>query len=139
MLLSKEEFVSFVKRLYELSAKEKKNPFSKLTVHTNRAMQFFGNCNELGGYHCGAGKNLAVIVANGDVLPCRRLPIVLGNLLEKDMITIWEENQEKVKEIHKLPEHCRSCIYVGKCRGGAKCLTYALYGNFKEKDYHCPV
>jgi len=137
-LLNQEEFTQYIQKLYGLYEREKKNPFSHLTVHANRALQFMGNSNELGGYHCGAGKNLLVIIANGDLMPCRRLNLVLGNLLDQSIAELLEEKKDVIDDIHKVPEACSHCRYVRKCMGGAKCMTYAVHGDFQHRDPNCP-
>lgn len=138
-LMNEEEFAQYISTLYRLSEREKNKLFSHMTVHTNRALQFMANCNELGGYHCAAGKNLMVILANGDLMPCRRLDIVFGNLFQASVEELLEANRDRIEDIHTLPEECEHCRYVEKCKGGAKCMSFAVYGNVKHKDPNCPV
>lgn len=138
-LMSQEEFHWYIAKLYELYEREKKSLLSHLTIHTNRALQFMGNCNELGGYHCGAGKNLLVILADGSLMPCRRMEIVYGNLFDSSIGDLLVKNQEKTEEIHCIPTECKACRHVDKCRGGARCMTYAVHGDLNHKDPNCPL
>ena len=89
-------------------------------------------------YECSAGKNLLVISENGDLLPCRRLPLILGNLLHTN-IDYEHRNNKKLQELRSLdtPDSCKDCIHKYKCNGGAKCLTYALTGKLSKKDVNC--
>ncbi len=114
----------------------RKHLFSHTDVHLNRAMQFQegGNCY----YHCAAGTTLLTLLADGTLLPCRRLPIPLGNCLETDMQTLYAES-ELIAELRreKIPEDCMRCPKAYLCRGGAKCLTYAVTGSLSARDLNC--
>lgn len=135
-ILETQQFKEVVKILTEESNKASKNPFCKTRIQINRALQFCEGGNEI--YQCSAGISLLTILANGDLLPCRRLPIVLGNLLEDNIINLYE-NSEVVKDLKlkTIPEKCNSCLMARYCRGGAKCLSYALTGSYNEKDMNC--
>jgi len=110
--------------------------FSHTDVHLNRSIQFLegGDCY----YHCSAGVNLLTLLADGTLLPCRRLPLPIGNCLEKDMISLYE-NSPLIRELRemKIPEKCLRCAKAEKCRGGAKCLSYAITGTYDIKDINC--
>ncbi|MBR5372040.1 MAG: radical SAM protein [Oscillospiraceae bacterium] len=110
--------------------------FSHTDVHLNRAMQFQtgGDCI----YHCAAGTTLLTLLADGTLLPCRRLPIPVGNCLEQDMLTLYR-NSPLIAELRKetIPEACTACPRAHLCRGGAKCLTYAVTGKLCERDLNC--
>ena len=114
----------------------RKTFFSHTDVHLNRAMQFLegGNCY----YHCAAGTTLLTLLADGTLLPCRRLPIPIGNCLETDMLTLYRNSPLIAKlQTEQIPENCMNCPKAHMCRGGAKCLTYAVTGKLIEKDINC--
>ena len=133
-VLSTEEYSEVI----SLLTKEhmRKTVFSKTDVHLNRAMQFLegGNCY----YQCSAGTTLLTLLADGTLLPCRRLPIPIGNCLEKDMSVIYSESTV-IKELKdfKFPDECIACPKAELCRGGAKCLSYAITGSYNRKDVNC--
>ena len=104
-------------------------------VHTNRALQFICNVNGVPHYKCSAGGNLLVILADGTLLPCRRLPITVGNVLEHS-ISVLVASSEVLKNLREdtLSDECKTCE---KCKGGAKCLNYAVTGDYKGKDINC--
>lgn len=122
----------------------RKLKLSKTYIHNNRAMQFLcgvDNCRSErrdSGYKCSAGKNLVAILADGTLLPCRRLPIELGNLTTENLSDILKYN-DKLKEICSIEqiEDCKKCIFNTKCNSGAKCLTYAVNGELHGKDINC--
>lgn len=104
-------------------------------VHANRAMQFMSGCGEF--YECAAGKNLLTILADGTVLPCRRLPLKVGNALEDTLYYIYSRNNTMKQLIDSENNACITCGLYGKCKGGAKCLTYAVTGSLNNKDVNC--
>ena len=109
---------------------------SRTEVHLNRSLQFLegGSCY----YHCSAGIDLLTVLADGTLLPCRRLPIAIGNCLEQDMLTLYQ-NSPVVAELRRetIPEECMPCPKAHLCRGGAKCLSYAVTGRYDVKDINC--
>ncbi len=111
---------------------------SKTRVSMNRALQFL-EINDLA-YHCTAGDTLLTVMENGDLVPCRRMPIVLGNLLKNDMYDLYK-NSEVCKDLRKntIPEDCESCEHSSLCRGGLKCLTYAIKNDYSKKDINCNI
>lgn len=133
-ILSTDEFREVVACLTKEHSR--KRLFSHTDVHLNRAMQFLegGHCY----YQCSAGETLLTLLADGTLLPCRRLPIPIGNCLETDMQTLCE-NSPLLRDLQarKIPGECISCAKAELCRGGAKCLTYAVLGDYHHKDINC--
>ena len=133
-VLSTEEFRTVVQCLTK--AHTGKHLFSHTDVHINRAMQFLegGGCY----YQCAAGDTLLTLLADGTLLPCIRLPIPIGNCLETDMLTLWQ-NSPLIAELraHEIPQDCICCPKAEFCRGGAKCLSYAVTGDWHRKDINC--
>jgi len=106
------------------------------TVAMYRALQFL-KTGEFA-YACTAGKTLLTVMENGDLVPCRRLPLIVGNVLESDMLTLLKNNKtlQKLKS-NAIPRECQGCEHEKSCQGGLKCLTYALYGDLDHKDWGC--
>ena len=126
----------------EIMAIERKKLISKKNNHTSismyRALQFQMN-NDFA-YGCTAGDTLLTVMENGDLVPCRRMPIVVGNLFENDMSSLYF-NSPILKNLRKntIPDECKDCETSETCHGGLKCLTYALYKNLNHKDVGCNV
>lgn len=123
------------KEVIDILEKELKLNWLGMKVHANRSLQFLTGSNE--SYKCNAGDKLLVILADGTLLPCRRLPIVFGNLINNTLEEILNsDNVKKFKE--EISENnCKNCFWKEKCNGGAKCITYALKNSLKEKDVNC--
>lgn len=114
----------------------KKNNITTISMY--RALQF-QMTNEFE-YCCTAGDTLLTVMENGDLVPCRRMPIVVGNLLKENMYELYKNNK-LLKELRKkkIPDECNDCEHSEMCHGGLKCLTYAMYGDLNHKDIGCDL
>lgn len=114
--------------------KYKKNNITTISMY--RALQF-QMTNDFA-YGCTAGDTLLTVMENGDLVPCRRMPIVIGNLLKDNMYGLYKNNKI-LKELrtNKIPDDCSECEHAETCCGGLKCLTYALYKDLNHKDIGC--
>jgi len=114
--------------------KNKKHNITTISMY--RALQF-QMTNDFA-YGCTAGDTLLTVMENGDLVPCRRMPIVVGNLLNDKMYDLYQKNKI-LKELRKqkVPDDCSDCEHSEMCHGGLKCLTYALYKEFNLKDPGC--
>jgi len=116
--------------------KSKFHIFSNTQISANRALQFL----VMGGkpYKCSAGESLLTILPNGDLLPCRRLPIKVGNLLETSLLELYQTNFI-LNDLRKplTPSECAACYYNESCNGGLKCLSYIKYHHYVQKDPNC--
>lgn len=137
LVLSGKETIEYFKILAKERRKLNASCFST-HVSMNRALQFLVT-NDFA-YHCTAGDTLLTVMENGDLVPCRRMPIVIGNVLQESMYDLYKKSA-LCKDLRKskIPEECKGCEASELCRGGLKCLTYALTGSYKKKDLACPV
>ncbi len=70
---------------------------------------------------------IMALLPNGDILSCRRLPIVVGNILNEDFEKIYNSPVMKdLRNMSKLPMQCRNCPDFEGCLGGARCISYAF-------------
>ena len=111
----------------------------KTEISSNRALQFIHSGGKP--YKCTAGDTLLAILPNGDLLPCRRMPIVVGNILNDELDKIYQANELllKLRNSNQLDAACGNCYYKDSCNGGLKCLSYAVYGDPFKKDPHCTI
>lgn len=109
---------------------------SKTNISMYRALQF-QMTNDLP-YACTAGRSLLTVMENGDLVPCRRMPIIVGNLLKDNMYELYK-NSEILKKLQEdtTPDDCKSCEHSKRCAGGLKCLTYSIYNDLNHKDVGC--
>lgn len=91
-------------------------------------------------YCAASGGRILVLLPNGDVLPCRRLPIKIGNIFESSFEEIFYcDKMKEIRAIDNTPKFCRdNCPQINNCFGGAKCVTYAFSGRLDIPDVQCP-
>lgn len=112
--------------------------FPKTNVTMNRALQFLNSCGNF--YTCSAGNSLITVDEFGNIMPCRRMPIVCGNVYTSTLEDIYFHHPIfKQLRYPAIPKDCNACDYQELCRGGARCQSYALYGSFHRADPACPI
>ncbi len=128
-----EEYLQIMCKEKERLERKKKN---RIRVSMYRALQF--QMTDDFAYGCTAGDTLLTVMENGDLVPCRRMPVVVGNVLKENMSDLYF-NHPVLKDLRdsKIPEDCSECEHSEICHGGLKCLTYALYGDLNHKDIGC--
>ncbi len=87
---------------------------------------------------CGAGRIYAAVQPNGDVTPCVFMPIVVGNVREKEFREIWETTPlfNKLRDRSNLWGPCRVCSYRNVC-GGCRARGYAYFNDPLAPDPGC--
>jgi radical SAM protein with 4Fe4S-binding SPASM domain len=134
-VLSKEEWHKMIRILLDFfppdGEKLSLTPYQAFQVSFNREEP------ELLGAPCVIGEDGICVMPNGDVLPCRRFPISLGNLLTDSLKTIWEKSEllEQLREKESLKGKCGRCE-IEDCRG-CRSLALALTGDYLSEDPHC--
>jgi len=100
-------------------------------------IKFSGGEPELLGAPCVIGVDGICIMPEGNVFPCRRFPVSIGNLLETSLSEIWGKSEilERLRKKGNLKGKCRSCGIID-CRG-CRSLAFALTGDYLEEDPHC--
>ncbi|NMM64456.1 radical SAM protein [Clostridium sp. P21] len=113
------------------------NKFTKTKIVGERSLQFLNGISEC--YKCSAADGLVVLLENGDVMPCRRLPIVAGNIQNSDLKEIYFNSKvfKDLRDFKEEPKGCTKCNFFNLCKGGAKCIAYGVYGDYKIGDYGC--
>jgi radical SAM protein with 4Fe4S-binding SPASM domain len=84
------------------------------------------------------GKLSLNIKSNGDITPCGFIPIVIGNICNDDLITLWNNSEVLDRMRNKKPKgKCLSCDSQADCLGGCTARTLALTGDMNNPDPHC--
>lgn len=133
-VLSKEEWKETIRMLSDFFSIEDVNSFLPYQAFQ---VSFNGEEPELLGAPCVIGKDGFCIMPDGEVFPCRRFPVSIGNLLETPLKKIWEESDilEKLRRKENLKGKCGICE-MKDCRG-CRSLALALTGDYLEEDPHC--
>lgn len=133
-ILSREEWNELIKILSDLFLIEQEDlfpPYQAYQIILNKGEP------ELLGAQCIIGNDGLCIMPNGDIYPCRRFPISIGNLLNGSLKSIWERSEilRKLRRKENLMGLCGVCEFK-ECRG---CRSLAFYqtGEFLSEDPHC--
>ncbi|MGE5508322.1 MAG: SPASM domain-containing protein [Chitinophagales bacterium] len=115
-------------------------PSCRLLVHDlflGRVLLGDGPSSAYGG--CQAGGAMAHVDEEGRVYPCSAFPVVVGDLNEHDLQSIWDaEALENVRRrLAEPPGVCAGCTSSGVCRGGCRGLSWALSGSWDGRDPAC--
>jgi radical SAM protein with 4Fe4S-binding SPASM domain len=85
---------------------------------------------------CLVGINSLAILADGSVVPCRRLPLKIGELPEQEIDEIFfSEKMNELREYQSI-ENCGECELLAYCRGN-RCVAYGVYGDYFAPDPQC--
>lgn len=137
------EVEQFFNKMYRWHHKLNSSWFGKTELRMHRALNFLvtekNNCDCYAPYKCNAGKSLITILPNGDLVPCRRMPVVVGNVLHTPLESLYQNSRffKLLRNSKKPYQGCESCADWKKCNGGLRCLSYARYGNPFMVDPQC--
>lgn len=109
-----------------------------LSVQNSRALQFL--CSGDPPYHCSAGEALITVDEHGNILPCRRLPFICGNIRTDSLADVYQSSPVfQSLRAHETTGKCLSCKYGESCKGGERCFTFAMTGKTNVPDPCCWV
>jgi radical SAM protein with 4Fe4S-binding SPASM domain len=124
-------------RLMSLSRDEADSRwFNRTVVSMIRALQFLEGGRP---YECKAGTNILTLLPDGELLPCRRMPIRLGNVLHQSLSRLYFDSPilTCLRDPGRVARGCEACPFEPRCRGGLRCLAYALTGDPFRADPGC--
>lgn len=133
-LLTPDETVEF----FGLMKKEhKRGWFRRSPVSLHRSLQFTAGSGRP--YRCTAGDTLVTVLPNGDVCPCRRMPLVVGNLFRERLEHIYATSSlfRDLRDRDRISRGCEGCFYARTCSGGSRCLACAVHGDPFHADPGC--
>jgi radical SAM protein with 4Fe4S-binding SPASM domain len=107
-------------------------------ISMNRALQFLVGGGTM--YHCSAGHSLVAVLPDGTLLPCRRLPIPVGNLMENSLLELYRSSeifQCLRTSCFNEASLCYRCPFSKGCGGGLRCLAYAITNDSLSGDPGC--
>ena len=136
-VLSPEETREFFEVMRNAGAEAKRRWFNRTEVAAHRALQFLVNDGKP--YFCSAGDSLITVQPNGDLFPCRRMPIWVGNLMDTPLVDLYHGSDlfRALRDRDRVSVGCQDCFYARVCRGGLKCLSYAMTGDPFNADPGC--
>lgn len=90
------------------------------------------------GSTCPAGTSSITLLHDGTVVPCRRVPIEIGNIKESslDELLFYSKTVEDFELCS--PVECENCKVFSTCKGGCQAIAFAMYGAIgKYADPQC--
>jgi radical SAM protein with 4Fe4S-binding SPASM domain len=131
-VLTPQELKDFFKKLKKLKRKYRKK--IEFAIHDPIWTTFIGEKNTHG---CSVGLNGISIIHNGDIMPCRRMDLAIGNIRENSLLEIWHsEYLQKFRNRNCLEGKCKGCKYIERC-GGCRAVARATFGSEFEVDPQC--
>lgn len=96
-----------------------------------------GASRGIGGF-CPVGLSALAILPDATVLPCRRLEISLGNILNDGLYKIWYTSELlwRIRNKNNLKGKCSGCSNIPYC-GGCRAIAYYLTGDYMGEDVQC--
>lgn len=87
---------------------------------------------------CLAGMGYCFISHRGEVYPCGYLPVLAGDLREKDFGTIYRESPvfQRLRDLSQLEGKCGSCSFVHRC-AGCRARAFSLTGDYMGEEPYC--
>jgi len=88
---------------------------------------------------CSTPFDVFTLLPNGDVVPCRRLPIVVGNIKKQSFMEIHYSSNKiwNLKNWENRADVCKTCDSLNQCRGGGMCIAYGYFGTPYAPDPDC--
>lgn len=88
---------------------------------------------------CAAGVSGLTLLPDGTILPCRRLPVPLGNVRRDRLREIWAASPvlEALRDKSRYPGKCGSCKRWAQCRG-CRAIAYACSRAQGAPDFLAP-
>ncbi|MEE9523608.1 MAG: thio(seleno)oxazole modification radical SAM maturase SbtM, partial [Thermodesulfovibrionales bacterium] len=134
-LPDRDKYRSFLEKYIEAA---RENPVMRLKdnliniIRHEQGQKPFGGC---AGFGCGAAFNFITVLPDGEVHACRKFPSYIGNIFEKNIEEIYED--ETARKYRSGSKECRDCTIRPVC-GGCLAVAYSFGLNvYEEKDPFC--
>ena len=85
---------------------------------------------------CQAGRTVIAVSCNGDVRPCAHNPFSYGNILQEELMDIWQKMSDW-RSMQYIPEECKDCSWLNRCNGGCRTSAKVFNGDWNKKDMWC--
>ncbi len=133
--LDREEWRGMLETLFRYFSME----LEKEEVLPYQAFQvdFRGEEPRLLGAPCVLGREGFCVMPGGEVFPCRRFPLSLGNLLVSPLGEIWENSGvlRQLRNRGNLKGKCGTC--GEEACTGCRSLAFSFTGDYLAEDPHC--
>jgi radical SAM protein with 4Fe4S-binding SPASM domain len=105
-----------------------------ITIHDPLWTTFFESPNL---YGCSAGQHGLCVIHNGDVMPCRRMNYVIGNVRKQSLLELWHlPIMQKLRARNQYEGKCQNCSKLKNC-GGCRAVALAIHNSVFAEDPQC--
>lgn len=107
----------------------------------SRTSRRYDTMPEFFGAECIVGRDGMAVLPDGTVLPCRRLPIPVGNLMSQPLHQIWQSSKvlQDTRNKNNLKGKCNPKQCPVEACFGCRAMTYSLTGDYLAEDPHCNI
>jgi radical SAM protein with 4Fe4S-binding SPASM domain len=100
--------------------------------------QYVNKLTLLSGGFCNAGISTINISPDGQIQPCSRMRINLGNVLTDNLKEVWKDSPilRELRDRERLKGACGKCEYKYVC-GGCRANAYAEHSDYLMEDPRC--
>jgi radical SAM protein with 4Fe4S-binding SPASM domain len=94
------------------------------------------DCGDIALGGCSAGISGLTILPDGTLLPCRRLPVPIGNIKQDSLREVWTTSEvlNALRDRSQYKGKCRTCKNWAQCRG-CRAIAYAYTNVSGQGDY----
>jgi radical SAM protein with 4Fe4S-binding SPASM domain len=134
-VLDREQWRRMLKALFEYFSMELEE--DEIPPYQAFQVDFRGEEPQLLGAPCVLGTEGFCVMPQGEVFPCRRFPLSIGNLLKNPLREIWENSEvlHQLRNKENLRGKCGTCS-EDACTG-CRSLAFSLTGDYLAEDPHC--
>ncbi len=131
-VLSTPELKTFFKQLNRFKrAHEREIEFA---IHDPLWMRFLSITTTAG---CSVGRHGICVIHNGDIMPCRRMNTVIGNIRQTTLIEMWDSPAlAHYRTRDNYEGKCGTCKHLQQC-GGCRAMARATTGADYGPDPNC--
>ncbi len=100
--------------------------------------EILAHCHDLLNPNCSCAYSSLTVLPDGSVVPCRKLPVNVGDLRKSSLLGIWygSELLWSIRDRSRI-SHCNSCERFSSCAGGARCVAYTYFNDLQAPDPQC--
>ena len=114
-------------------------------ICTGECLSSMSDVYNKNGAHCQVGRSYIAVMSDGTCYACRRMPVVVGNLLNQSFEDMWNHPflWKMRKKYALMKGKCQKCPFNTdsrvnfSCMGGASCIAYGQYGDPFMPDPQC--
>lgn len=146
LIITPQQYTHLIEKVYQYQSYGRKNNEFMQIVPADSLGYCYGISKKIWGEFewsgCNAGRYVAGIKSNGDVVGCLSLQddrFVAGNVRNRNLVDIWSDDSgfEYNRKFKKgnLKGICKNCKFASQCKGGCLAMGYSITGEMNNNPY----